>query len=91
MMMNLRELGVSLEAIGVPEEIISLGQATEMCWCVSQNADGAWETYWRERGNKIWLVTSASEEAACHQLLGRLTHSQLLAGVISSSQGPDSA
>jgi hypothetical protein len=82
---NLAELADALERIGISPEVVALGGHAEYCWCVEQAEDGAWEVFWRERGNKNNLVRLATEDAACFQLLGRLTYSQLLAGTI---QGP---
>ena len=80
--MNLVELADALERIGISPEVVALGGHAEYCWCVEQAQDGAWEVFWRERGNKNNLVRLPTEEAACLQLLGRLTYSQLLAGAI---------
>ncbi|HET9137788.1 hypothetical protein [Actinophytocola sp.] len=80
--MNLAELGDALERIGVSPQVVALGGHAEYCWCVEQAEDGAWEVFWRERGNKNNLVRLPTEETACFQLLGRLTYSQLLAGAI---------
>jgi len=79
---NLVELADALERIGISPEVVALGGHAEYCWCVEQAQDGAWEVFWRERGNKNNLVRLPTEEAACLQLLGRLTYSQLLAGAI---------
>lgn len=81
--MNLAELANALGRIGIQPELYVLGGYAEQAWCVEQSAeDGAWEVYWRERGNKLELARLATEEQACNQLLGRLTYSQLLAGVL---------
>ncbi|HET8643375.1 MAG TPA: hypothetical protein VFM37_15665 [Pseudonocardiaceae bacterium] len=80
--MNLAELERAVEAIGISTEVVVLGGHAEMAWCVEQAGDGAWEVYWRERGNKVELARLPTESQACHQLLGRLTYSQLLAGAI---------
>jgi hypothetical protein len=80
--MNLTELGIALNKIGIADEVLALGGEAEMCWCVSPAADGEWEVFWMERGNKIGVVRLQKEEQACFQLLGRLTYSQLLGGVI---------
>jgi hypothetical protein len=79
---NLAELADALGRIGISPEVVALGGHAEYCWCVEQAEDGAWEVFWRERGNKNNLVRLPTEEAACLQLLGRLTYSQLLAGAI---------
>lgn len=84
--MNMAELARALEAIGISPEIVVLGGHAEMAWCIEQAPDGAWEVYWRERGNKVELARLVTEQQACHQLLGRLTYSQLLAGAIRKAQ-----
>jgi hypothetical protein len=83
---NMAELARALEAIGISPEIVVLGGHAEMAWCIEQAHDGAWEVYWRERGNKVELARLATEQQACNLLLGRLTYSQLLAGSIRKAQ-----
>ena len=80
--MNLRELADALILIGIRSDFLALGGSAEMAWCVKQADDGAWEIYWLERGNKHELSRLQTESQACFYLLGRLTYSQLLAGVI---------
>ncbi|MGH3878649.1 MAG: hypothetical protein ACRDSK_16580 [Actinophytocola sp.] len=82
--MNLAELARALEMIGIAPELVALGGWAEQSWCVEQAEDGAWEVYWRERGNKLELSRVDTEAQACHLLLGRLTYSQLLAGVLAT-------
>jgi hypothetical protein len=80
--MNLAELADALNLIGIRSDVLAIGAHAEMAWCVEQADDGAWEVYWLERGNKHDLARLETESQACFQLLGRLTYSQLLAGVI---------
>ncbi len=80
--MNLHALLTALREIGIADEVVALGGHAEMSWCIEQNTDGQWEVFWLERGNKNELITLQTERAACQQLLGRLTYSQLLAGKI---------
>lgn len=80
--MDLRSLPTALARIGIPAEAVALGGRAEQCWCVDQAADGRWRVYWLERGNENHLEGFDSEQAACLYLLGRLTYSQLLAGVV---------
>lgn len=82
MKMNLAELSKALDLIGMPTRVISLGGQAENSWCVDQAADGKWEVFWMERGNKIDLVRLATEADACFQLLGRLAYTQLAAKAI---------
>jgi hypothetical protein len=79
---NLAELADALDRIGISRQLFVLGGDAEYAWCVEQAPDGAWEVFWMERGNKNNLVRLPTEEAACYFLLGRLTYSQLLAGVV---------
>lgn len=80
--MNLTELARVLETFGVSPQVLALGGHADYSWCVEQAPDGRWEVYWLERGNKNSLVRLDTEADACHQLLGRLCYSQLLAGAI---------
>jgi len=80
--MNLAELADALNLIGISPNVLELGGSGEMAWCVEQADDGAWEVYWCERGGKHDLTRLQTEPQACFYLLGRLTYSQLLAGVI---------
>jgi hypothetical protein len=82
MKMNLTELARALDLIGMPARVLALGGQAENSWCVNEAADGAWEVFWMERGNKIDLVRLPTESAACFQLLGRLAYTQLAAGAI---------
>lgn len=83
--MNLDELGRVLATIGISPQVLALGGHADYSWCIEQATDGAWEVYWSERGNKNGLVRLNTEADACHQLLGRLAYSQLLAGAIRPS------
>ncbi len=80
--MNLTELAKALASIGIPSAVLALGGHADYSWCVEQSPDGLWEVYWYERGAKNGLVKLNTEADACFQLLGRLTYSQLLAGVV---------
>jgi hypothetical protein len=79
---NLRALASALQKIGISGQVVALDGHADMSWCVERASDGTWEVFWLERGNKNELVRVDTEEAACYQLLGRLTYSQLLAGAI---------
>jgi hypothetical protein len=81
--MTVAELARALEQIGIAPQVYALGGFAEESWCLEQADDGKWEVYWRERGNKVELARVDTETQACHLLLGRLTYSQLLAGVLS--------
>lgn len=83
--MNIEALKTALTQIGISDQLYALGGHAEMSWCLEQNADGAWDVYWRERGNKLELATLRTERQACFQLLGRLTYSQLLSRKIQAN------
>lgn len=82
----MRSLATALRDIGITGEVVALGGRAEMAWCIEQSAEGRWEVFWLERGNKNECVVLESEQAACQQLLGRLTYSQLLAGAITRAR-----
>jgi hypothetical protein len=82
MKMNLVELAKALDLIGMPARVLSLGGQAENSWCINQAADGTWEVFWMERGNKIDLVSLRTESDACFQLLGRLAYTQIAARAI---------
>lgn len=78
--MNLRALGTALESLGIDAGVVALGARDERCWCVLPDADGVWEVYWLERGQKNHLVRLPTEDAACELLLGKLAYSEMVAG-----------
>ena len=80
--MNITELRRALRAMEIPDRVLALGGQAEHSWCVEPGADGLWEVYWYERGNKNNLVRVSNESEACYQLLGRLAYSQLLDGTL---------
>jgi len=80
--LTLTELASALESIGISPATVALGGRADYAWSVERSPDGAWEVYWYERGTKNVLVQLDTESDACFQLLGRLTYSQLLAGVL---------
>lgn len=86
MKMDMLELSKTLELIGIPPRIISLGGQAENSWCVEQASDGTWEVFWMERGNKLDLVRLRTEADACFLLLGRLSYTQIAAGAIAPRQ-----
>lgn len=80
--MNSEELVSAIERIGISERLVVVGDSAEFAWCVEQNKeDGVWEVYYLERGNKNNLQRFADEDQACCYMLGRLTYSQILAGL----------
>ncbi|QUQ69780.1 hypothetical protein [Kutzneria sp. CA-103260] len=79
--MNIEELESAVAAIGIPARMVAAGGHAQFSWSVEQAEDGAWEVYWLERGDKNDLERFADENQACTYLLGRLTYSQILAGL----------
>lgn len=82
--MNITELRRALRALEIPDRVLALGGKAEYSWCIEPGADGIWEVYWYERGNKNELVRVSNESEACYQLLGRLAYSQLLGGTLAA-------
>ncbi|OLR90976.1 hypothetical protein [Actinokineospora bangkokensis] len=80
--MNLRALGTALDDIGLEPGVVALGGRDEQCWCIHGTPAGVWQVYWMERGQKNHLVELPDESSACELLLGKLTYSQLIAGVV---------
>ena len=80
--MNTDELASAIKRIGIPEMMVVAGGFAEYAWCVDRDeGDGAWEVYYLERGDKNYLQRFADEDQACCYMLGRLTYSQILAGL----------
>jgi hypothetical protein len=78
---NIQELESAVAAIGIPARMVAAGGHAQFSWSLEQAEDGAWEVYWLERGDKNDLERFATENQACTYLLGRLTYSQILAGL----------
>ena len=80
--MNTDELASAIKRIGIPERMVVAGGFAEYAWCVDRDEeDGAWEVYYLERGDKNYLQRFDDEDQACCYMLGRLTYSQILAGL----------
>ena len=74
-----------LVAMGVPEELISVGAEADAAWCllrVEYENGPAWEVFWREQGNRYDWASFSDEQVACFYLFGRLTWTQALRGVV---------
>jgi hypothetical protein len=74
-----------LAAMGVPEDLVSVGAEADDAWClVRDEVDGtpAWGVFWREQGNRYDWARFTSEQVACFYLFGRLTWTQALRGVV---------
>lgn len=80
--MNAEELTSAIERIGIPDRMVVVRGFAEFAWCVEQDKeDGVWEVYYLERGQKNNLQRFDNEDQACCYMLGRLTYSQILAGL----------
>jgi hypothetical protein len=77
-----------LAAVGVPQEVISIGSEADNAWCLVRDdhpgEDGifGWEVFWREQGNRYDWARFSNEVVACHYLFGRLTWAQVVRGVV---------
>lgn len=83
--MNTESVAGWLSAMGVPEDLVSVGAEADDAWClVRDEVDGtpAWEVFWREQGNRYDWARFTSEQVACFYLFGRLTWTQALRGVV---------
>lgn len=79
--MNASELAASLPLLGIPDRMVVAGGSAEFAVCVDEAEDSCWEIYYLERGQKNDLMRFSSEQQACCYLLGRLSYSQILAGL----------
>ncbi len=77
---NLRILDVTLQRLGIPMWLVSLGSTADSAWCIVPAADGRWEVFWHGAGVKHSLTLLDTEATACYVLLGKLVHDQVLAG-----------
>lgn len=78
--MNLQSLGTALDRLGIEPRGVALGARDEQCWCILPDAEGVWEVYWMERGQKNHLVRLPNESSACELLLGKLAFGELIGG-----------
>jgi len=79
--MNLGMTGENLlwavQRIGLGNDLVFVGDDAEQAFTVQPTADGNWEVFYQERGQKEDHNVFATESAACYYLLGELTYSQL--------------
>jgi hypothetical protein len=69
--MTKAELKTTLEQVGVYPEAYSLdGGFPSERYVISQEANGRWDVYYSERGQKTGLRSFDSESAACQILFG---------------------
>lgn len=77
--MNLHVLDETLQRLGIPPTLVSLGHRVDSAWCVVPT-DDHWEVYWCNQTVKHSYVELADESTACYFLLGKLVYDQVLAG-----------
>ncbi|ACU95667.1 hypothetical protein [Saccharomonospora viridis] len=85
--MNTESIKRWLDAVGVPEEVVSIGAETDNAWCLlrSEEPGGGevtWEVFWREQGNRYDWARFTNEQVACHYLFGRLAWAQVARGAV---------
>jgi len=92
--MNLEMTGENLlwavQRIGLGNDLVFVGDDAEQAFTVQPTADGNWEVFYQERGQKEDHNVFATESAACYYLLGELTYSQLRRdqiGILRESSG----
>jgi len=80
MIISMESLAVHLEAIGVDDDDVSIGETADSRWCILQGVDGAWSVFYRERGDNFDESVFSLESDACYALLGRMTLLQITRG-----------
>ena len=87
--MNAESMTTWLRAVGVPDDVVSIGAEADNTWCLLRAEHPAeegsvvtWEVFWREQGNRYDWAAFTSEQVACHYLFGRLTWSQVARGAV---------
>ena len=85
--MNTESIKRWLDAVGVPEEVVSIGAEADNAWCLLRSEDpgggeATWEVFWREQGNRYDWARFTNEQVACHYLFGRLAWAQVARGAV---------
>lgn len=80
--MNVESLPEWLRKIGVPDDVVSLGEEAEGRWCLLVD-DKGYEVFWQEQGNRYDWARFDDESVACHYLFGRLAWAQVARGSLS--------
>ncbi|EHR49182.1 hypothetical protein SacmaDRAFT_0889 [Saccharomonospora marina XMU15] len=86
--MNVESIVRWLDAVGIPQEVVSIGTEADNTWCLlrtedaCEDGDVAWEVFWREQGNRYDWARFSNEQVACHYLFGRLTWAQVVRGAV---------
>ncbi|ATE57235.1 hypothetical protein CNX65_31350 [Actinosynnema pretiosum] len=81
--MNAESIRDWLRAVGVPDEVVSIGEEADNTWCLVHDDDRTeFEVFWREQGNRYDWVAFTAEDVACHYLFGRLAWAQVARGAV---------
>ncbi|MGW4206640.1 hypothetical protein ACWEIJ_01510 [Lentzea sp. NPDC004789] len=81
--MNVETLPEWLTKIGVPDDVVSIGEEADQRWCLLADSDGKGvEVFWQEQGNRYDWARFDDESVACHYLFGRLAWAQVARGTL---------
>ena len=85
--MNAATVAEWLDAIGVPLDVVSIGEEADNAWCLVPAGEGPeggveWEVFWREQGNRYDWARFTNEQVACFYLFGRLAWTQTASGTL---------
>jgi hypothetical protein len=81
--MNVETLPEWLTKIGVPDDVVSIGEEADQRWCLLADEDGKGvEVFWQEQGNRYDWARFDEESVACHYLFGRLAWAQVARGTL---------
>ncbi|KOV80306.1 hypothetical protein [Nocardia sp. NRRL S-836] len=78
--MNVETLPEWLTKIGVPDDVVSIGEEADQRWCVI--TEDGYEVFWQEQGNRYDWARFDDESVACHYLFGRLAWAQVARGTL---------
>ncbi|ANZ37836.1 hypothetical protein BBK82_18975 [Lentzea guizhouensis] len=78
--MNVETLPEWLTKIGVPDDVVSIGEEADQRWCVI--TEDGFEVFWQEQGNRYDWARFDDESVACHYLFGRLAWAQVARGTL---------
>jgi hypothetical protein len=81
--MNVETLPEWLTRIGVPDDVVSVGEEADQRWCLlADEDDKGFEVFWQEQGNRYDWARFDDESVACHYLFGRLAWAQVARGTL---------
>jgi hypothetical protein len=84
--MNVESLPEWLTRIGVPDDVVSIGEEADQRWCLLTETDDdvvkGYEVFWQEQGNRYDWARFDDESVACHYLFGRLAWAQVARGTL---------